>query len=210
MSVPVELSAGLEGHPWLAEVHVGTTGALLLLNASGHAALRRQGRCSLLTQLQMHLASQAIDTPHRLRLLDAAPGELVTATIDRMLEAPRPDRVTTLAEREQDGCWKLELVLPLELIHFDGHFPQAPVLPGVLQVAWALALATPRLGTSIDCREMEALKFQHLLHPGDHVELTLYFDAEQIASGRGKLHFAYHLDGAHCSSGRLLVGRAHG
>ncbi len=105
-----------------------------------------------------------------------------------------------LDEREVDGAWTLRLRLPPELAHFAGHFPGAPVLPGVLQVQWALALAAPRLGITPRCREMEALKFQRLLRPGDEVELELRLDA-----ARGKLHFAYRIDGTHCSSGRLRV-----
>ncbi|MGH8160139.1 MAG: hypothetical protein ACREPQ_18650 [Rhodanobacter sp.] len=209
MNSPQALSACLANHPWLAGVYVGSGGALLLLNPSGHAALRSEGRQSLLDHLHAHLAAHAIDPVRNLRLLDAMPTALDAAEIERLLQTPRPDRATLLAEHAQDGGWKLTLQLPLELIHFDGHFPRAPVLPGVLQIAWALALAAPRLGTSTHCREMEALKFQHLLHPGDRVELSLHFDAGQIAGEHGKLHFAYHLDGAHCSSGRLRVERAH-
>jgi 3-hydroxyacyl-[acyl-carrier-protein] dehydratase len=89
-------------------------------------------------------------------------------------------------EREQDGVWTLSLHLPPELIHFDGHFPQAPVLPGVLAGGWALALAAPRLGHVDAMSRNGALKFQQLLRPGDRVELTLRHDA-----ARGKLHFAY-------------------
>jgi hypothetical protein len=209
VSSPDTLRACLAKHPWLADAYAGNSGALLLLNAPGHAALRSQGRRSLLENLHAHLAAHTADPAGNLRLLDAAPGGLHTAEVDRLLQAPRPDRATLLAEHEHAGGWKLTLQLPLELIHFDGHFPQAPVLPGVLQVAWALALAAPRLGTSTHCREMEALKFQRVLHPGDRVELSLHFDAGQPSDDHGKLHFAYHQDGAHCSSGRLRVARPH-
>jgi 3-hydroxymyristoyl/3-hydroxydecanoyl-(acyl carrier protein) dehydratase len=204
---PAHVRTHLASHPWLAEAHAGSQGALLLLNPSGHAALRRHGRSSLLTTLQSHLAA---NTAYQLRLLDAAPGELSPPAVDRWLDTSRPDCALPLAESEHDGRWTLTLQLPLELVHFDDHFQQAPVLPGVLQVGWALALAAPRLGTSVHCREMEALKFQRLLRPGDRIELGLRFEADADDAGRGKLHFAYHLDGAHCSSGRLRVERAHG
>ncbi|AND68985.1 acyl-CoA synthetase [Dyella thiooxydans] len=105
-----------------------------------------------------------------------------------------------LDERTHDGTWLLDLRIPPELAHFPGHFPGAPVVPGVLQVQWALALAAPRLAIAPHCREMEALKFQRLLRPGDVVQLELRLDRE-----RGKLHFAYRLDDQHCSSGRLRV-----
>ncbi len=208
---PARASAHLASHPWLAEAHAGSSGALLLLNRSGHAALRRHGRDALLADLQTHLGKQASDPAYKLRLLDAAPDEpLSLPTIDRRLDLARPDMAIVLAEHRRDGHWTLTLQLPLELIHFDDHFQRAPVLPGVLQVGWALALAAPRLDTSMHCREMEALKFQRLLRPGDRLELGLHFEPDVDDARPGKLHFAYHFEGAHCSSGRLRVERAHG
>jgi 3-hydroxymyristoyl/3-hydroxydecanoyl-(acyl carrier protein) dehydratase len=201
------LMTRLAGHPLLASAHAGDTvaGVLLVLNADGINALRQHGRQALLDRLQSEVAVGTETWPQRWRLLGTAPDDLSPHALDVLLQSPRPDRVAPLTEREQDGIWTLLLQLPPELIHFDGHFPQAPVLPGVLQVGWALALAAPRLGTSMHCREMESLKFQQLLRPCDEVELTLRLDAT-----RGKLHFAYHLAGAHASSGRLCVEQAHG
>lgn len=102
-------------------------------------------------------------------------------------------------QRDDDDC-TLQLQVPVDLACFAGHFPQAPVLPGVAQVAWALRLAASRLGTSPYCREMETLKFQHLLRPGDRVTLTLRHDHTN-----GKLHFAYREAGTAYSSGRLVL-----
>jgi 3-hydroxymyristoyl/3-hydroxydecanoyl-(acyl carrier protein) dehydratase len=205
-SEPHALTTCLDGHPWLAGAHAGdaVSGVLLLLNANGIGALRQHGRQALLDHVRAHVGECGASSPQIWRLLGAAPDDLSPHALDALLLSPRPDHVVPMTEREQDGIWTLVLRLPPELIHFDGHFPQAPVLPGVLQVGWALALAAPRLGTSMQCREMESLKFQQLLRPCDEVELTLRLDA-----ARGKLHFAYHLAGAHASSGRLYVEQAH-
>lgn len=108
-----------------------------------------------------------------------------------------------LHEHQHDGTWTLSLHIPPELVYFAGHFPQAPVLPGAVQIAWALAFAAARLGTPVHCREMEALKFQQLLRPGDRVNLTLRHD-----TARRKLHFAYYLGEKMVSSGRLTWNAA--
>lgn len=110
----------------------------------------------------------------------------------------KPRDPIMLAEHQHDGVWTLELRVPPDLIYFDGHFPGAPVLPGVVQVGWALALASQRLGTSTRCPVMDALKFQQLLRPGDRVDLTLRHD-----SARNTLHFAYRYGEKAYSSGRL-------
>lgn len=208
MTSPGRISGALDGHPWLTRACASDAGVLLLLNTCGHTELHRQGRQSLLDSLRDHLATLGLPSPRRWRLLDAMPNAMDPAAVVRLLKMPRPRVVTPVAEHQLDNCWKLSLRLPLDLIHFDDHFRKAPVLPGVVQVGWALGLAAPRLGTSTDCREMEALKFQRLLRPGDPLELSLRYEDEPGAEC-GKLHFAYHLDGEHCSSGRLRVARTH-
>ncbi|RDS84869.1 acyl-CoA synthetase [Dyella monticola] len=110
----------------------------------------------------------------------------------------KPRDPEVLAEHQHDAVWTLELRVPSDLIYFDGHFPVAPVLPGVVQIGWALALASPRLGISTRCQVMDALKFQQLLRPGDRVDLTLRYDIE-----RRTLHFAYRYGEKAYSSGRL-------
>ncbi len=115
------------------------------------------------------------------------------------MNAPRREPVILGEQRDGDAC-TLQLSIPADLAYFPGHFPQAPVLPGVAQVEWALRLAAKRLGTSPRCREMEALKFQRLLQPGNRVTLALRFDRP-----RGKLHFAYRDGDAVYSSGRLVL-----
>ena len=115
------------------------------------------------------------------------------------MTSPRTAPAILREQRDGDAC-TLQLQVPRDLGYFPGHFPQAPVLPGAVQVGWALQLAAPRLGTPPACREMEALKFQRLLRPGDRVALTLRLDR-----ARGKLHFAYRLGEIACSSGRLVL-----
>ncbi len=209
MNTPGALAARLAVHPLVTATYPGSRAVLLLLNDAGLLALRGRGRQALLDQLQADIAYPGSDSPFNVRLLDTAPVATDLPAIDRLLEAPRPACATTLAEHEHDGVWKLTLTLPLELLCFDGHFPQAPVLPGVMQIAWALALAAPRLGTSSRCRDMKGLKFQRLLHPGDRVELHLHVDHKATATGGDMLHFSYRLGDVHCSSGRLLTGHAH-
>jgi 3-hydroxymyristoyl/3-hydroxydecanoyl-(acyl carrier protein) dehydratase len=197
----------LAAHPWITFARSGDNGdgMLLVMAPPGMAVLRQRGRLAILAELADYLRRQGQGTPRNWRLLVHEPRNLSAPMVEAMLHSPRPTTAECLDEREDAGVWTLSLRLPPDLVHFDGHFPHAPILPGVLQIAWALTLAAPRLGTSRHCRVMEALKFQRLLRPGDEVQLSLRHDG-----ARGKLHFAYRLEGAHCSSGRLSTESAHG
>lgn len=116
-----------------------------------------------------------------------------------MMPAWRTEPAILHTVRNGDEC-TVQLRVPGDLACFPGHFPQAPVLPGAVQIAWALQLAANRLGTAPGCREIEALKFQHLLRPGDQATLQLRFDRAS-----GKLHFAYRNGDTTFSSGRLVL-----
>ncbi|MBL0951622.1 MAG: AMP-binding protein [Pseudomonas sp.] len=218
ISLPM-IEQALVNHDWVADARLGVVqegraylGTLLALSPTGVHALRNQGRRTVTDTLRRHLADhcEAIALPRRWRLLLELPyssqGKLPQSQVDSMLSAPRPTRVEPVSAEERDGEWLLQLQVPLDLAHFTGHFPQTPVLPGVVQVDWAQQLARqliPHLPPRF--AGMEVLKFQQLVRPGDTLQLTLRFDSE-----RGKLYFAYHNGEAACSSGRILLEPAHG
>ena len=199
------------GRAAIGRVAVGRAaiGALVALSEEGVDALRNQGRRILTNTLRHHLAGycDAIALPRRWRLLWQLPsngqGKLPQARIEAMLAAERTRQPIRVSQTRQDDEWRLVLDVPLDLAHFAGHFPTAPVLPGVVQVDWALSLARELMTLPPRFGGMEVLKFQQLVRPGDRIGLTLRFDAE-----RGKLYFAYHHADAPCASGRILLSNA--
>ncbi|WP_236195578.1 acyl-CoA synthetase family protein [Pseudomonas glycinae] len=213
ISLPM-LEQALVAHDWVAEARLGVVqenraslGALLVLSESGLFALREHGRRSLTETLRRHLGDhcEALALPRRWRLLRQMPltsqGKLPQADVEALLLAPRPKAPEILEQAETEGEWNLQLSVPPDLAYFSGHFPKAPVLPGVVQVEWALNLGRQLLNLPGAFAGMEVLKFQQLVRPGDEVQLHLRFDPE-----RGKLYFAYRNDTATCSSGRILLG----
>ena len=216
ISLPM-LEQALAAHDWVAEARLGVVqenraslGALLVLSESGLFALREHGRRGLTETLRKHLSQhcEALALPRRWRLLRQMPlnsqGKLAQADVEALLLAARPKAPEVLEQSASDGEWSLQLSVPPDLAYFSGHFPKAPVLPGVVQVEWALNLGRQLLNLDGAFAGMEVLKFQQLVRPGDEIQLHLRFDAE-----RGKLYFTYRNDTATCSSGRILLGPAH-
>jgi 3-hydroxymyristoyl/3-hydroxydecanoyl-(acyl carrier protein) dehydratase len=97
----------------------------------------------------------------------------------------------------------LLLSIPSDLEYFAGHFPSSPIVPGVVQLKWAIESAHRLLGVPAEVTRMEALKFQQAMLPGTVAMLTLKWVAAE-----GKLHFAYASGDARFSSGRLSFGAA--
>ncbi|WP_445180049.1 AMP-binding protein [Pseudomonas sp. McL0111] len=216
ISLPM-LEQALMTHDWVAETRLGVVqenraslGALLVLSENGLFALREHGRRHLTETLRQHLREhcEALALPRRWRLLRQLPlnsqGKLPQAEVEALLLAPRPKAPEVLEQTQTDGEWNLQLTVPPDLAYFSGHFPKAPVLPGVVQVEWALNLGRQVLNLSGAFAGMEVLKFQRLVRPGDEIQLHLRFEPT-----RGKLYFTYRNDTATCSSGRILLETAH-
>ena len=214
ISLPM-LESALSEHPFVSEARLSVIednraflAALVALSDDGLHALRNQGRRALTQALRKHLAQycEALALPRRWRLVRQMPcnaqGKLPQAQLEALLRTPRCLTPERLGERQEDDQWHLELGVPVDLAHFSGHFPQTPVLPGVVQIDWAISLAR-QLIENLPPRfqGMEVLKFQQLARPGDRLQLTLRFDAQ-----RSKLHFSYRNGDAPCSSGRILLG----
>ncbi|MBD9464835.1 AMP-binding protein [Pseudomonas sp. Pdm06] len=215
ISLPM-LEQALVAHDWVSEARLGVVqenraslGALLVLSDAGLRALRNQGRRAVTEGLRRHLSEhcETLALPRRWRWLRQLPlnaqGKLPQAEVEALLMAPRPKAPDVLEQVETDGEWSLRLVVPPDLAYFSGHFPTAPVLPGVVQVDWALSLGRQLLDLPPRFVGMEVLKFQQLVRPGDDIQLHLRFDRE-----RGKLYFAYRNATAACSSGRIVLGMA--
>jgi acyl-coenzyme A synthetase/AMP-(fatty) acid ligase len=212
ISLPM-LEQALMAHEWVADARLGVVqenraslGALLVLSESGLHALRNQGRRTLTHQLRQHLSlhCEALALPRRWRLLRQLPlnaqGKLAQAEVEALLLAPRPTTPEVLERSQVEGEWSLQLAVPPDLAYFSGHFPKTPVLPGVVQVDWALSLGQQLMALPPKFAGMEVLKFQQLVRPGDEIQLHLRFDP-----ARGKLYFTYRNEAATCSSGRILL-----
>ncbi|AWY42406.1 AMP-binding protein [Pseudomonas putida] len=216
ISLPM-LEQALVAHEWVAEARLAVVqenraslGALLVLSETGLHALRNQGRRTLTETLRQYLSQhcETLALPRRWRLLRQMPlnaqGKLPQADVEALLLAPRPKAPQVLEQTEVNGEWSLQLAVPPDLAYFSGHFPKAPVLPGVVQVEWAMSLGQQLMNLPEKFAGMEVLKFQQLVRPGDEIQLHLRFDLT-----RGKLYFAYRNETATCSSGRILLEAEH-
>lgn len=102
-------------------------------------------------------------------------------------------------EREREDKLHLSFVLKPELLYFQGHFPESPILPGVVQLGWAIHWAQEFFKIASPVQKIEALKFQMVLQPGDEARLELEHRSE-----KQDVLFAFHsLKGRH-ASGRLV------
>lgn len=81
---------------------------------------------------------------------------------------------------------------------FRGHFPDQAILPGIIQLHWAVRLAHSCLGRPAEPREVVQLKYRNIAVPPRFIEL-------QLETGNGPdLSFRMHSrDGVH-AQGKLV------
>ena len=94
---------------------------------------------------------------------------------------------------------EFDIRVPPELVFLQGHFPGEPVLPGVVQVHWAIELASERFDLKPDFTAIEGLKFHRVIEPGAALRLVVEYD-----DAPGRMRFCYTSGGDTCSQGRVL------
>lgn len=164
-----------------------------LYETAGKHALNK----ALRTCLESHMEASVI--PRRWRYAWSLPidtqGKCSEQRLGKLFD-PRHPSACLLMHNEHEAHLRLDV--PSDIPYFDGHFPSAPVLPGLAQVDWALRLGRELFDLPPDFISMENLKFQKILQPGcrpvlmlkkqAHVlSFTLSSDAGRHASGQ--LHF---------------------
>ena len=183
-----------------------TLAAVVVMNDDAQVPDDPSMRRALSQTLSRHLAGHqdAVTRPRRWRFVAALPvnaqGKVTEAGLTALFRPERPAAHWILREATHA---KVELPLDASLAVFDGHFPQAPILPGVAQLDWAVQLAREVFAMPRHFLRMEALKFQRVARPGDVVRLDLEWHPE-----RGTLVFRYtSVHGPH-ASGRVVFSDA--
>ena len=114
----------------------------------------------------------------------------------------RQSRLPSVLEHSQnDTSAHISLLIEETNPAFAGHFPDHPVVPGLVQIEWADYFCRS-LAVAGQLKNLEAVKFTRLMKPGSTVQLKL----EIISAGSGltKVQYTYFDDDSSYSSGKLV------
>jgi len=196
-STPLE--ARVCSHEWVADGRQFGRWMLVVPSSTGVRVLRRHGKMHLVAVWQGLVGAEwpAATAPLEWRLLDALPPRGSDAEA-RCSEPVRSPLVTGLQRLAACGL-ECDVRVPYDLAIFGGHFPTIPILPGVVQVDWAVNLARAHFQVGGRFKGVTATKFRRLVQPGMNLALTLEHRPES-----GELRFEYLLGDALVSTGRVL------
>ncbi|MDF2576912.1 MAG: hypothetical protein K0S74_396 [Chlamydiales bacterium] len=102
---------------------------------------------------------------------------------------------------------RVKCYIPQELAFLDGHFPEHPILPGVVQIHWAIHYAKEFFNITPAVKEGNAIKFTNPILPDMIITLLIEHHIEKFM-----LYYTFTSDEMSFSSGRLTYipsGRFH-
>lgn len=179
-------------------------GVVAVPTPAGWDIIDRHGRRALAERLRGVLADvvEAAARPRRWRFVDTLPSNRQGKTTDALLVDqfdPRRPLLRTLARSDVDAS--VTVTFPRTSPYFDGHFDDLPILPGIVQVDWAIRLGRELFAMTGDVVRIDALKFREIALPEQVLQLrlghdaaasTLSFDYQSSRGehGRGRVVFA--------------------
>jgi len=184
LSLP-EMESQLCAHPFVSEAALlaleqgGETrvAAALVLTEPGRQALAAGGRRGVSARLAEDLALHwdRVLLPRAWRYLDALPRDAQGKTTQALLRELFTGSRAPIVHAETRGPLSLtrEVAVPEDLVFLEGHFDGFPVVPGVVQVGWAIEAAQAALGAAPAVAAVENLKFKDLLLPGQRGVLEI-------------------------------------
>ena len=99
-----------------------------------------------------------------------------------------------------DGV-ELRLYVPHDLAQLEGHFPDHPVVAGVVLLDWAVRFAGEHVVPGLAVGRAFQVKFRQVLRPGTDLSLIL-----RRPDGGARLTFEYRNDSDVFSSGSIALG----
>jgi len=87
--------------------------------------------------------------------------------------ASRDKMVWKISLGEADCTITASGVMPSGSAWFDGHFPEAPILPGVAQLAMVMDILAETLCRKVTVTRMSRVRFKSTIHPGDEVTVEI-------------------------------------
>jgi acyl-coenzyme A synthetase/AMP-(fatty) acid ligase len=201
--------------------------AFVVPSAAGLQILATQGKLALNSMLRdgMAHAVEAVALPRSWRYLEAMPvnaqGKTTRAALLALLESPASGSsdlaglprkpVVRLLEQEIHRVL-LELTVPADLLYFNGHFDGASILPGVVQLDWAINCGRQYFALGPQFLGMLGLKFQRAILPGMVVQLELLHALKHDSMQqppKSSLAFRMFSSAGQHASGRITFGVSH-
>ena len=195
-------------------VDISQLAAVVVPSALGVRELAETGAFRFGRSLKRALAEtqDAEGQPRRWRFVEALPlgalGKRNTAQLAALFQKddvtadqqPRPLEPDVRGVRQIPDGVELDLFVPADLAYLEGHFPEHPIVAGVVQLDWVVVLAERYLRVPLQTAPKFSVKYRRLTQPEDTLLLTM-----RLQSNATRLTFEYRNRQEISSSGSIAL-----
>lgn len=209
VSLP-EIEARFEAHSFVEQARLllldgvpARLGALLVLSAQGRDFLKKRTKSELTACLRAAVGRYFDPSvfPKKIRIVHKIPtnaqGKFSHVELLPFFENNLAEPVAENVRVEKDFA-SADLTFVSDAFYFQGHFPDFPILPGVVQIHFARIFARMFFGKDLLPKRILKLKFGGMIFPRETVSLEL----RRVPAGA---EFIYRKGGKLCSSGTLIA-----
>lgn len=177
---------------------------IITLNDSGKENIIKNGRHQFIKELKQYLLNffPNVVLPRKIRIVNTIPvntqGKYIKSDINAMFES-------NLAEPIMQNIIKTDSNLSADLTflkdssYFNGHFPNHPILPGVIQIYFVLLLIKQYFNVEMNDYRILKLKFSNLILP----DTLVHLDLKKIAEN--EFTFDYYCGNKKYSSAKIVT-----
>ncbi len=211
ISLP-DMERQLELHPYIARAYCAvvrkgirdSVGCMLELSDIGTEKIIEIGRRALVGEIKKYLSGffQAVALPKFIRFVHQIPtntqGKFVKNEILSMLNSSVVEPMMQHVKKT-DSNLSADLTFLGDSAYFVGHFPNFPILPGVIQMHFVFVYLKHFFNTSVNGFEVVKLKYSSLILP----DVTTHFELMRL--GPNEFSFCYSQKGKVCSAGKIVI-----
>jgi acyl-CoA synthetase (AMP-forming)/AMP-acid ligase II len=179
-------------------------GACVILNSAGKQELILKGKRAFVNAVKKLMIARLdpVCIPSKWRILEEFPknnqGKFLSSKIALLFSENLAEPVVFEKKVSQTNL-SLTLSFEKDAIYFKGHFPNIPILPGIVQVNFAIDWCRRAFNSESSVKRISKLKFSSIIKPGDVVNLSISVKSHNLYK------FAYSAEGKELTSGVLHV-----
>lgn len=152
--------------------------AVITLTKSGKELIIKEGRSSFIMQMREYLAKEFDNSfiPRKTRIIEDIPtnaqGKIIKSEILSLLQS-KVQEPLVLSSKSTSNRFDATFIFENNAEYFKGHFPDFPILPGVIQLHFAFHFLKTKFNIIPTKYSINKLKFTNLLLPNVEVDFTL-------------------------------------
>ena len=208
-----EMEEKLQAIPFIKEVRLTTfestknlaLAAVVCLNSKGIKMLKESGKLALVQFIKKHLSNHYEKSilPKKFRFVHQIPknsqGKILKKDISEILASSIQEPIVENLNYDENSL-SADLTFLKDAIYFQGHFPNYPILPGVVQLHFVFHFLKRYFNETADKYSVHKLKFTNLILPEKSIRFQI------TKTNKNEYDFSYTAEGKAYSSGKIKMG----